>query len=962
MAFHVCCLTKRSWSLTREHRTLLHDSRQVELDLAGRQLLVHGVAATIGERAFDIFSLLVQSQGRLVSKDEIIQRVWSGVAIGDNALEAHVAALRKALGSERGLLKTAYGRGYRVLGTWTARPPEASRVLDSLAPRSLSSIQSNLPVPASTVIGRDDDCSAVTTLLAAHRLVTLVGTGGIGKTRLALEVAHRLTSLYPDGVWMVELGALSDPAMVPAAVAAALGIDISNSDPLETIARSTAGKRLMVVLDTCEHVVEAAAQLAEALLRHCVELRILATSQEPLRAEEESVFSVLPLSAPANNVPAQQMATYSAVQLFLARAAAATQSFPTDDRSMTLVGTVCRRLDGIPLALELAAARAAALGMDVLVSRLDDRLQLLSAGRRTALPRHQTLRATLDWSFGLLSGDEQAVLRRLAVFAGTFDMDAAIGIVAGEDVSADRAVSCIAELVAKSLIVSDADGTDRRYRLLGSTRAYALEKLGEQERARAAKLHAAYLLDVFEQAEAEWGSRPASAWLASFAAHVDDLDAALDWAFAPDGDVVLGARLAACSVPLWFQLARVSAGMARFEKALADIDARSGEARARLHLNAAMGALGMFDPGSIDRRDAAWEATLGLARSLEDTASQLKALRALYASRGSNGDFRAMGPIAQHFHDAAVRSEDPIDFVTAERLVAHMMHVQGRHDEARAILEQLTARPECQMDAPRVVRYQFDHRAIVRMGLGKIEWLQGRPDTALQEIETNVTEAVSLDYVPTLCTLLSEAALPVAFYCGDFAAVERYAAMLRPGEADGRKVAWHGYAECFEGAVAIRRGEVALGMQSMRIGIDLRRAPGKRWHLVLLLSILADALAAAGSAEAGSPVVEEALALAERTGVDWLLPELLRIKGDLLAQHGSTGSAMESLRRAAGLARSHGALTWELRAAMSLARLHHAEGNAALAREVLAPVYQRFTEGHATSDLRQASALLEALQ
>ena len=761
--------------LTGQHPRRCHETRQVELDFSSWQLFVHGSPATIGERAFDIFALLVQSEEQLVSKDEIIQRVWSGVAISDNALEVHISSLRKALGPERGLLKTAYGRGYRLLGRWDAdtrgAPPRVGS--DDRAVQLQTPIRSNLPRPITEMIGRDADADAVSALLARHRLVTLVGAGGIGKTRLGLEVAHRLAAQYSDGVWFVELGSLSDPAMVPAATAAALGIDISSSNAVDTIARTMAKKRLLVVLDTCEHLIEAVAQLAETLLRHCPELQILATSQEPLRAEDETLFSVQPLRVPAEDMSAQQIATCSAAQLFLSRAAAATQGFPADNKSVELVGVVCRRLDGIPLALELAAARAAVLGMELLVTRLDDRLQLLSGGRRTALPRHQTLRATLDWSFGLLPDTEQAVLRRLAIFAGAFDIDAATGVASSEDVPPDVVVNCVAELVAKSLLVSDSTAQDRQYRLLQSTRAYALDKLGNSdEQARIAKQHANYLLDVFEQAEAEWGSRPSPDWLASYAARFDDLNGALDWAFGPSGDALLGARLASYSVPLWFQLARVPAGMARFEGALSSTVARRDEARAQLHLNAALGALGMFDPDFIDRRDAAWKATLHLARVLGDTAYELRALLALYASRGSDGDFRGMWPIAQHFEAAASRSDDPIDFVTARRLVAHLMHVKGHHDDARETLEQLMARPECQVDARRVVRYQFDHRAIVRMGLGKIKWLQGLPKAALQEIESNVAEAARLDYIPTLCTLLSEAALPVAFYCGDLAAVE----------------------------------------------------------------------------------------------------------------------------------------------------------------------------------------------
>jgi predicted ATPase/DNA-binding winged helix-turn-helix (wHTH) protein len=785
----------------------------VEVDLERRQLFVRGVFATIGERAFEILALLIRSRGALVSKDEIMQSVWPGAVVSDNALEAHVSALRKALGAERGFVKTAYGRGYRVVGAWMAREAAPSISLDAGGRSAPSVVASNLPLPTSSLIGRDAASSAVIALLAEHRLVTLVGTGGIGKTRLAIDVAHRLAEDQSDGVALVELGSLSNPATVPGTAAAALGIDIANGDALETIGRALSGKRLLLVLDNCEHLVEAAAQLAETMLRRAVGLRVLATSREPLRADGEHLFSVPPLAVPAEGTPVEQMANHSAVQLFLARAAAAASGFPADPDCIDLVGLVCRHLDGLPLALELAAARAATLGMRVLVARLDDRLRLLSSGQRTALPRHQTLRATLDWSFDLLPNSEQAVMRRLAVFAGTFDIDAATCVAASDDVTADLVVDCVAELVAKSLIVSQAAGTTCRYRLLETTRAYALEKLGfDHERERAARLHAGYHLDLFEQADAEWGWRPVSNWLAAYAPHINDVNAALDWAFSPTGDMALGAELALRSAPLWFQLSLASEGIARFERALAANEPDHGGPHARLHLNAALGWLGMFDPARVHQRQAAWATTLELAQALGNSALELRALWALYADRIGNGDFRGMRPMAQKFYTAAARSDDPLDVAYAERIVGFVLHIQGRHAEARDRLEHLMGRSECRLGAPRV-RYQYDNRVLLRMTLGNLYWLLGLPDKALRDVESSVAEATSIDHIPSLCTLVSNSALPVAYLCGDFAAVKRYATILQSRTADDSKIVWWGVCRVFCGCrrCPVRRGYRGVG-------------------------------------------------------------------------------------------------------------------------------------------------------
>jgi predicted ATPase/DNA-binding winged helix-turn-helix (wHTH) protein len=941
----------------------MHESGRVEVDLDRRQLFVRGAFATIGERAFQIFALLIRSPGELLSKEEIMHGVWPGAIVSDNALEAHVSALRKALGAERGLLKTAYGRGYRVVGAWTASEAAPPIALDTVI-RVTRPVVSNLPLPTSSLIGRDDASSAVMALLAEHRLVTLVGTGGIGKTRLAIDIAHRLLEGQPDGVALVELASLSNPAMVPGAAATALGIDIANSDGLQTIGRVLTAKRLLLVLDNCEHLVEAVAQLAETVLRRAAGVRVLATSREPLRADGEHLFSVPPLSVPAEGTPVEQLTEHSAVQLFLARAAAGAPGFPTNPKCIVQVGLVCRCLDGIPLALELAASRAATLGMEALVARLDDRFRLLTGGRRTALPRHQTLRATLDWSFGLLSDNERAVLRRLAVFAGAFDIDAATCVAASDDVPADLVVDCVAELVAKSLIVSQAEGAAFCYRLLDTTRAYALEKLGfGPERQTAARLHAAYHRDLFEQADAEWGWRPLSEWLAAYAPRIDDLRAALDWAFSPAGDMTLGAELASLSAPLWFQLSLLSAGWARFERALAAIDPDRDNPRARLHLNAALGWLGMFDPARLEQRETAWTATLELAQVLDEPTLELRALWALYVNRIGNGDFHGMARMAQRFHAAGVRSGDPFDVARGERVIGFTLHIQGRHAEARQRLENLMDRPEYRLGASRVVGYQYDHRVIVRMTLGNVYWLLGFPDKALHNGESTVAETISTDHIPSLCSFLCDSGLPVAYLCGDFAAVERYVGILRSRTADDGKMAWWGYADCYEGAVAARRGAIGEGLGKVRTVVERRRAPSMRWHLVFLLGLLADGCAVAGLTEDGSAAIDEALARAEESGADWCMPELLRIKGDILAVRDPMDrSARQCLQRAITLAQSQGALAWELRAATSLARLEQKLGRPDVARQVLAPVYDRFSEGFGTLDLRQASHLLEALR
>jgi len=942
----------------------------VEVDFVRRHLLVHGQVAVIGERAFDILELLVRAEGELVSKDDVLARVWPSRFVGDNTLDVHISSLRKALGDNRGLLKTAYGRGYRLLGSWKPQGDVApARAVAS--PAGTDTMPTNLPI-LSALIGRDDAVSAVVSLLEQERFVTLVGTGGIGKTRLALEVARHALPSFADGVWLVELGSLSDPALVPGAVAAVLGLDIAGSaSPLGLISRALQAKRLLLILDTCEHLIDAAAQLGEALLRAGGEIRVLATSREALRAEGEHLYPVLPLSVPAEDAPPEQIAGHSSVQLFLARATAAEPGFPVDERSMTTCGVFCRRLDGIPLAIEIAAARAATLGMEVLAARLDDRLRLLGRGLRTALPRHQTLRATLDWSFELLTDRERAVLRRLSIFAGSFDIDAATCVAEGEGVDSREVVGHVAELVTKSLLVSESEGATRRYRLLDTTRAYAAEELrAGQERQDAAHRHARYFRDLLEQAEAEWGLRPAAQWLGTYAPCIDDVRAALDWAFAPSGDAAVGAELAVLSAPLWFQLSLAKAGTARFESALASLEAAPiaddvADRRARMHLNTALGWLGMFQSEAVSRREKAWATMFDLARSLEDVPYEVLGLWSLCYSHLANGEFGKMWPLAHEFRAAAARSSDPVDLARADRTIAYLNYVAGRQTEARADLHRLLGQPECRVGAPRVARYQFDHRAAVRMTYARVLWLQGFADQAFVEVEENVQETAAIVHLPSYWTILCDAAVTVTFLAGDLEAVGRYSAMLRPHMTDDRMIVWQGFVEWLDGVIAIKRGSTEVGLPLMRDGLAQRRLPGRRWPLVFMTGQTAEALTWAGLPDEALAAVEEGLELQSRVEAGWYLPELLRIKGEALLIKGRAEAEAEAekcFREAADVAFRQGALAWELRAATSLARLHGRQGRRSLGRDALAPVYSRFTEGFATADLREADALLRSLR
>src|SRR5882724_3500129 len=375
------------------------------------------VRVLLAPRAFDVLRYLVEHPGRLVTHDELLEALWPKTYVQPEVLKSHIAAIRAVLGDDARkplFIETLSRRGYRFIASVTEgalASHAAARENSATAATPAGPRTTNLPEAVSELIGREAELRAVTALATEHRLVSLVGAGGIGKTRLGLEVARHLLPRFPDGVFVAELGPLSSPELVPATVASALGLtSVAGTVSREGIAGAVGTRKLLLVIDNCEHVIEAAAGMAEVLLRTSPGVSLLATSREPLRIPGEYVYRVPPLDVPAEDPQdMEDVFRYGAVRLFVSRARAAEPRYVADGRVAAATAATCRPLDGIPLAIELAATRIAAFGVDVVAARLDDRFRLLTGGRRTALPRHQTMRATLDWSYELLAESERVV-------------------------------------------------------------------------------------------------------------------------------------------------------------------------------------------------------------------------------------------------------------------------------------------------------------------------------------------------------------------------------------------------------------------------------------------------------------------------------------------------------------------------------------------------------------------------
>jgi predicted ATPase len=889
----------------------------------------------------------------------------------------HTAAVRKALGPYRGLLKTESGRGYRLLGSWKVQHhgPATPPVTPQPLRESRQSPATNFPVIDTGLIGRCPAVQRLRDFVSAYRVVTLTGPGGIGKSTLALEVAYGLLAEFESGGWLVELASLSDPDLVPSAVAGALGLKLGGEElSAEAVARAVVDDNLLLILDNCEHLVDAVADFAETFARLCRRATILATSREILRISGEYVYRVPPLQVPTlGQKEPGDILGHSAVELFIARTKALNSDFSPHAENLPSIAAICRHLDGIPLAIELAAARTSALGIEELAVRLNDRFNLLTSGRRTALPRHQTLRATLDWSFGLLGEPERVILRRLAIFAGPFNLDAATAVAASAELAASDAIEGLLSLVAKSLTVAEVEGTVTRYRLLDTTRAYALEKLEESgERDRIARRHAEYYQDLFERAEAEWESRPTTEWLADYGPQLDHLRAALDWAFSLGGDATIGVALTAAAVPLWIHLSLLDEWRSRTEQALAILSAgEDRDPRREMKLQAALAssswwrAAGIYGQGVGLDLGVIWRKALEIAKSQGDAEYQLRSLWGLYSFHLGIGQFRVALESAQRFQRLAAEQGRRNDQLIGDRMIGCLQHLLGDQDSARRHTELMLANftPPEQRSRDHI-RFQYDQPVAARTVLARVLWLQGLPDQALRTAKSAVEEAREANHALSLCYALAHAACPIKLWVEDLTAPEADIVMLLDLSTRHGLPSWGALGHAFQGVLATRRGDLDPGLSLLRASFDEFGGTMADWLYVMFLSELAAGLGSTGQTTDALIAAEQAIERAEHTEARWLWPESLRIKGELLllqAADGAAAAAEACFRQALDWARGQGALSWELRAATSLARLVRDQRGSADGVAILQPVYDRFTEGFDTADLKAAKALLNVV-
>ncbi len=928
----------------------------LSVDFEQRDIRHHGASLRIGARALDILEVLHRANGSLVSKDDIMDAVWPGLIVEENRLQVHVATLRKALGPNRDLIKTVPGRGYLLI----AHPPVAHTVAPPAPDVAHDTEATSHPVP---LVGRQTEIGQIVDMLERVPVVTLVGAGGIGKTSLAARVAHELRARSGERVLFVELACATTRDDVLRAIATELGLDAAGVPAVERIGDAFAASRGLLVLDNAEHVVDLVADLVETLTSHSAALRVLVTSREPLHISVEAVFRVSPLAVPDGRASVDEIVRHSAVELFLARIRAATPDCVVDAAGLRLIGDICRRLDGLPLAIELAAARVATLGLEVVAARLDDRLNLLTGGLRSALPRHQTLRATFDWSYVLLDAAARSLFRRMACFIGPFTFDAARDVAMDPGMPAAEMVALLGELVAKSLVAVEFNGAQARYRLTESTRAYALEKLhNEGEFDAVAARHARY---EHEQAEARTLAQAQPAHAAGLRPDADVAPLRERAAAGPQAAEIDGlaqallepARMRECSLPARRALDALDAGAPEAVDAAREMRLRAAYAAALLHTD-----------GDTHTAAAMWDRTLGLAGRVGDDAFDARALVGLWNTMLTRSDIHESLRYATRFERAAQRRGDPSQRLLASAMVATSLHYFGEHAQARERLEAATAEladagePPCAEAA-----LGIDVATLGRTMLMRLVWMQGDPDYAMRLSAQAVECARRSGSGLALCVVLGAAAVPIALRYGDHDAISDYLATLRAtADANGFDI-WRSHAECLAGRFDMQAGHPGAGLARLEPALRRIEASGFRRLLAPLVVAYAEGLTRTGRAADACTKLDATLARCRAHGEHLFVPELLRARGlatleQARAADPDRAAACEAdgqhhLLTAIQTANAQGAAMWALRGTLDLADHLIERGRIAQASSLVADLSGQIDPQSRAFDVRRLARL-----
>ena len=919
-----------------------------------RRLLFEGNRALeLGSRAFDVLVLLVRRRGDLVSNSELMAAVWPNTVVDVGSLRVHVSALRKALGEE------GQGRRYVVnvplLGYRFVAPVDET---DDSPPSNLptgeehglppSAGVDSVPPLLTRVVGRDQIVGELMQATSSRRCITIVGPGGIGKTTVAAMLARQLAKSHRYPIVFVPLAAASDARHALFAVASALGIPTGEGQTVQSILNLVRQRRMLLVFDNCEQVIDTMAEVVEEALRAGPMLHVIATSREPLRIEGEWVFRLDSLAVPSATQPmtVAQAKAYPAVELFVERATSCSDIFRLDEGNIATVCEICRRLDGIPLAIELAAASVDSIGLRELRDGLSSRLSPLTRGRRTALARHQTLQAALDWSHDLLSAEERSMLRRVSVFVGAFTVESAVAVASDARNPAQvlLAADTLSGLVDKSLLVADVTCDPVEYHLLETTRAYGLQRLAEAaEQSLYARHHARHFDESLARRPLDTDPEALTRWIKAHVRRIADIRAAIEWAFA-NAELVLAVRLTASSAALWFELSLVAEFRALAEKALDAV--RLGapvEEDAEMRLWEALGHALWHTQGDSAAMKVAFSRSLELAERLRSTDLQFRSIWGLWLISNSQGSYDGSISLARRFGGILSEAKRWRRDLTYLRMMALGLHLQGRQSRSLAYGRRVLEHPVTVNHPARNSGFQFDQRVAALTVLARSLWVSGHPEQALAHATAACEEGLRLGHSLSLCYALANGAVPVMLWCARVEEAARLNSLLLAEATEHSLHFWRTFALMYHRALE-RVGAGAISSQ------EPTEASGSAPSVLLL-----ETMATLDSSLADPITLERA----ERRTPSWCLPELIRV----LAARQSPADVMmpsyeRSLREAIQIAHKQHALSWELRCGVTLAERLVAMDRIDEAHATLEPIMSRMTQEEQGAFGARARALL----
>ena len=924
-----------------------------------RLLLKEGKPLHLGSRALDILIALVDQAGEVVSHRELFKRVWSDVVVDDASLRVQIAGLRKALGDGRDGAR--YIANIPAKGYCFVAPVERSRQIASSPSSGQPSFRSDsLPDRLDRMVGRDGAIEYLVSEIRLRRFVSIVGSGGVGKTTVAVAVAHALANDFEGNVCFVDLSTVREAAaFLVTAVASTMGCLAQTQDSRERLLGILSDKRMLLIFDSCEHVLDAAALLAEDIHRKAGSVYLMTTSREALRAEGENVYPLRPLEHPTSPVAltTAEALAFPAVQLFLERASTGEARQTISEEEANLVVDICCQLDGLPLAIELAASRVGAYGIRGLARLIGDHLMLVWRARG-GVPRHQTLQAMLDWSYELLSHDERATLAALSVFVGTFTLNMAQVIISRPERDELQIANDIVSLIDKSLIsVSPAEG-ESCYRLLDTTRSYAALKAKELgETNSVARRHALY----FAERLARFRTPSVGRELAAYARYIGDIRTALEWSFSEDGDSSVGVALSAGAMPLLLSISMLGECRRWCLQAIHALSEEDRGTKLELKLQLALAISSNHAHRDSSEVGAVLERALNIADALNDAEYQLEALAGLNLHLARMAEFSGSLRAAERYAEIAAKAGGVRAAVTSQWMLGASHHLVGNQQAAQNCYEKGFDTASASGIAE-VHSFGFDHQVRALIGYARTMWLRGFPDQASRLAYQGIEVAGSHEHPVSLCICLQHAT-PVFLWRGDLQIaanlIERLIACASKYSLPNYEAGGKG----LRGELMLAAGDTQLGIRMLREALSILRSERRFMLSSSVYRALAEGLAVAGEFDEAFNIISGLLADARSGSGSFELPELLRTRARvLLSRSADNLSAAEtSLCESLKYAQEQAAVGWEIRSAMMLSGLWRDRGLVAEARGLLAGALEKFSEGFDTVDLVQAVAQLHGL-